>query len=97
MVELSPNDPKFVGCHKLFPNEIILNVKIPNVKIRNQTINQHNNPECKNPKNGNGTKLGEGKGTKLGEHCSKVRLSQDRMLILKPKGKGTNLGEGERD
>jgi hypothetical protein len=42
---------------------------------------------------GKGAKLGEGEGTKLGEHCSKVRLSQDRML----EGKGTKLGEGERD
>ncbi len=30
-----------------------------------------------------GTKLGEGKGSKLGEPCPKVRLSQDRLPILR--------------
>ncbi len=30
---------------------------------------------------GKGTKLAEGKGSKLGEHCPKVRLSQDRLPI----------------
>ncbi len=43
-----------------------------------------------------------GKGTELGEGCPKVRLSQDRMSILffhlaYYEGKGTKLGEGERD
>ncbi len=32
---------------------------------------------------GKGTKLGEGEGSKLGELCSKVRLSQDRLPILR--------------
>ncbi len=43
-----------------------------------------------------------GKGTVLGEGCPKVRLSQDMMTILSIhlayyEGKGTKLGEGERD
>ncbi len=43
-----------------------------------------------------------GKGTKLGGGCPKVRLGQDRMTILSfhlaySEGKGTKLGEGERD
>ncbi len=43
-----------------------------------------------------------GKVTKLGEGCPKVRLSQDRMTIHSfhlaySEGKGTKLGEGERD
>ncbi len=43
-----------------------------------------------------------GKGTKLAEGCPKVKLSQDRMAILSfhlayYEGKGTKLGEGERD
>ncbi len=43
-----------------------------------------------------------GKGTKLGGGYSKVRLSLDRMTILSfhlayYEGKGTKLGEGERD
>ncbi len=46
---------------------------------------------------GKGTKLGEGGLNKLGGHCSKVRLSQYRMPILKPEGKGTKLGEGIRN
>ena len=29
-----------------------------------------------------------GKGTKLGEHCPKVRLSQDRMPIIPKKSSG---------
>ena len=43
-----------------------------------------------------------GKGTKLGEGYPKVRLSHDRMTILSfhlayYEGKGTKLGEEERD
>jgi len=45
-----------------------------------------------------------GKRSKLGEHCPKVRFSQDRMSvepfpsrISLVKGKGTLLGEGERE
>jgi hypothetical protein len=46
--------------------------------------------------------LVRGKGTKLGEGCPEVRLSQDWMPILPPhltyfEGKGSKLGEGERD
>jgi hypothetical protein len=44
-----------------------------------QTFPKRNNPErknheCKKPEV-------RGKGTKLGEHCPKVRISQDRMPI----------------
>ncbi len=47
-------------------------------------------------------KLGEGERAKLGEGCLKVRLSQARMTILSfhlaySEGKGTKLGEGERN
>ncbi len=63
-----------MGRHELFPNETMPNVKIPNPE-------NGNNPELNNPKNVKGTKLGEGGGTKLGEHCSKVRLRQERMPI----------------
>jgi hypothetical protein len=54
----------------------------------------------KGTKRDKGTK--RGKGTKQGEGCPKVRLSQYRMPILFPhlaysEGKGTKLGEGERD
>jgi hypothetical protein len=45
-----------------------------------------------------------GKGSKLGEPFPKVRLSQDRMpvepfpsRITYVRGKGTKLGEGERN
>ncbi len=45
-----------------------------------------------------------GKGSELGTPCPKVRLSQDRMprepfpsRISSVKGKGSTLGEGERE
>jgi hypothetical protein len=69
------------GHHELFPNKTIPKVKIPNMKIPNRTINLCKNPEHKNPEKGKGTKLDEEEGTKLGEHCSKVRSSQNRMPI----------------
>ncbi len=45
-----------------------------------------------------------GKGRKLDEPCPKIRLSQDRMPIepfsirkSQVRGKGTKLGEGEKE